>query len=118
MWCNCDFSAPLFGGSVDFIGGMFGGRRDAWGFGGKVEPAALELCIADELSVGFSAGAHKARADSGDADAFMAQLRVEAFGEAHQRELGGRVGKHVRDGQFAADGRDIDDAGAAVAGEW
>ena len=55
--------------------------------------------IADELGVIFAAGAHQAGADGGDADAFVAEFGVEAFGEADEGELGGGVGEQVRDGE-------------------
>ena len=64
----------------------------------------------------FAAGAHEAGADGGDADAFVAELGVEAFGEADEGELAGGVGQHVGHGEFAADGGDVDDGGAIAAG--
>ena len=82
-----------------------GGDGDAGGGGGEDEPAALGFDVADELGVVFAAGAHEAGADGGDADAFVAQLGVQAFGEADEGELGGGVGQHVRHGDLAADAR-------------
>jgi len=107
----------LLGGGVDFVGGVFSGGGDAWSVGGEVEPAAFELDVADELGVGFAAGAHESGADGGDADSFVAEFGVEAFGEADEGELGGGVRQHVWDSQLAAYGGDIDDAGATGAGD-
>ncbi len=67
--------------------------------------------------MGFSSGSHEAGADGGDADSFVAELGVEAFGEADEGELGGGVGEHVGDGDLASDAGDVDDGGAAAAGE-
>jgi len=102
----------------DAVGCVLGRDGDAGGVGGEVEPAAFELYVTGEVGVVFSSGAHEAGADGGDADAFVAELGVEAFGEADEGELGGGVGKHVGDGDLAADARDVDDGGAAVAREW
>ena len=79
----------------------------------KLNQLLLGFDVADELGVVFAAGAHEAGADGGDADAFVAELGVEAFGEADEGELGGGVGEHVGDGDLAADGGDVDDGGAA-----
>ena len=102
MWGDGDFGALVDYGAVDAVGGVGGGGGEAGSFGGEVEPAAFELYVTDELGVIFSAGAHEAGADGGDADAFVAELGVESFGEADERELRGGVGKHVRHGQFAS----------------
>ena len=107
----------MLGGGVDFVRGVFGGCSYAGGSSGEVEPAAFELDVSDELGVGFAAGAHEAGADGGDADSFVAEFGVEAFGEADESELGSRVRQHVRDGQLAANGGDVHYAGAAAAGE-
>ena len=101
----------------DAVGGVAGGDGEAGGFGGNGEPATLELYVADDVDVVFAAGAHEAGADGGDADAFVAELGVEAFGEADECELGGGVGEHVGDGDLAADAGDVDDGRAAVAGQ-
>ena len=85
-------------------------------FGGEVEPALLFFGLAGEVGVGFAAGAHEAGADGGDADAFVAEFGVEAFGEADEGEFAGDVGEHVGHGEFAADAGDVDDGGVAVAG--
>jgi len=64
--------------------------------------------------VDFAAGAHEAGADGGDADTFVAEFGVEAFGEADEGELAGDVWEHVRHGELAADAGDVDDGGVAV----
>ena len=66
--------------------------------------------------MGFAAGAHEAGADGGDADAFVAEFGVEAFGEADEGELAGDVGEHVGHGELAAYAGDVDDGGVAVDG--
>ena len=68
-----------------------------------------------KLGVGFAAGAHEAGADGGDADAFVAELGMEAFGEADESELAGDVGEQVGHGELAADAGDVDDGGVARA---
>ena len=62
----------------------------------------------------FATGAHEAGTDGGDADAFVAELGVEAFGEADEGEFTGHVREHVGHGEFAADAGDVDDGGVAV----
>src|ERR1700679_3166601 len=103
---------------MDAVSGVLGGDGYARGVGGEVEPAALEFYVADDVDVVFAAGAHEAGADGGDADAFVAELGVEAFGESDQGELRGGVGEQVGDGDLAADACDIDDGGSARSGEW
>ena len=66
--------------------------------------------------MGFASGAHEAGADGGNADAFVAELSVEAFGEADEGEFAGDVGEQVGHGDFAADTGDVDDGGVAVDG--
>ena len=61
----------------------------------------------------LAACSHQAWADRRNSDAAAAYFGVEAFGKADEGELGCRVGKHVRDGEFAADAGDVHDAGAA-----
>ena len=39
---------------------------------------------------------------------------MEALGVAGEGELGGGVGEHVGDGEFAADGGDVDDGSGAL----
>ena len=112
-----DFGAAAGYGVEDSVGGVAGGDGEARSFGGEGEPAALELYVAYDVDVVFAAGAHQAGADGGDADAFVAELGVEAFGEADQGEFCGGVGEHVGDGHLAADGSDVDDGGAAGSGE-
>ena len=116
LWSNRNLSAVVEHGGVDAVGGVLRGGGDDGCGGGEVEPAAFKFDVADELSVSLAAGAHQAGADGGDADSFVAEFGVEAFGESDQRELCGGVRQHVRHGQFAADGGDIDDAGASLAG--
>jgi hypothetical protein len=101
----------------DFIGSVVCGDGDARGGGGKHEPALFSGGVADELGVVFAAGTHEAGADGGDADSFVAELGVEAFGEADESELCGGVGEHVGDGDLAADAGDVSDGGAALSGE-
>ena len=101
----------------DSVGGVAGGDCEAGSFGGEGKPAALEFYVAYDVDVVFAAGAHEAGADGGDANAFVAELGVEAFGESYEGELCGGVGKHVGDGHLAADGSDVDDGGAAGSGE-
>ncbi len=74
------------------------------------------FALAGEFGVGFASGAHEAGADGGDADAFVAEFGVEAFGEADESEFAGDVGEHVGHGEFAADAGDVDDGCVFVAG--
>ena len=84
-----NFGAPLLDGRVDFVGCVVGCGGDNRRVGHEVEPAAFELDIADELGVGFAAGAHQPRTNGGDADAFVAKLGVQSLRKADQRELRG-----------------------------
>ncbi len=111
-----DLRAASGDGAVDAIGCVARGYGNAWSSGGEVEPAALGVRVAPEVGVGLPAGAHQARADGGDANAFVAKLGVQPFREADHGELGGGVGKHVGNGDLAADAGDVDDGGAAAAG--
>lgn len=76
----------------------------------------LFFCLAGVFGVGLAAGAHEARADGGDADAFVAELGVEAFGESYESEFAGDVREHVRHGELAADAGDVDDGCVLVSG--
>ena len=108
-----DLGAACGDGVVDAVGGVAdGGGYDGRG-GGEVEPARFLLLIADEGGMDVRAGTHEAGADGGDADAFVAELGVEALREADEGELAGDVGQKVRDGDLAADGGDVDDRGGA-----
>jgi len=107
-----DFGAAALDGSVDAVGGVADAGGEAWGFGAEVEPAGFLAGLAGEARVLLAAGAHEAGADGGDADAFVAKLGVESFGEAGESELGGDVREQVRDGDLAANGGDVDDAAA------
>ena len=82
-----DFGASGSNGGVDLVGGVTDRGGEDRGFGGEVEPALLFFCLAGEFGVGFAAGAHEPGADGGDADAFVAELGVESFGEAGERKL-------------------------------
>ncbi len=94
------------------------GGRDEGGVGAEVEPRVFLVALAGEVGMVLAAGTHEAGADGGDADAFVAELGVEAFGEAGEGELGGDVGEQVRDGDLAADGGDVDDSAmSGLAGE-
>jgi len=101
---------------IDAVSGVLGGDGYARGVGGEVEPAALEFYVADDVGVVFAAGAHEAGADGGDADAFVAEFGVEAFGEADESELAGDVREHVGHGELAADAGDVDDGCVTVDG--
>ena len=70
--------------------------------------------MAGELGLDAGAGAHEARADGGDADAFVAEFGVEALGEAGEGEFAGDVGQEVGDGDLSADRGDVDDGGFAA----
>ena len=84
--------------------------------GSEGEPALLFFCLAGVFGVGFAAGAHEARADGGDANAFVAEFGVEAFGEADEGELAGDVGEQMGHGELASDAGDVDDGRVAVDG--
>jgi hypothetical protein len=107
-----DLGAAALDGGVDAVGGVADAGGEAWSFGAEVEPAGLLAGLAGEVGMHLAAGAHEAWADGGDADAFVAELGVEALGEAGEGELGGDVGEQVRDRDLAADGGDVDDAAA------
>ena len=111
-----DLGAACGYGVVDFVGGVADGGGEDGRFGGEVEPALLFFCLAGEVGVDFAAGAHEAGADGGDADAFVAEFGVEAFGEADEGELAGDVGEQVGNGELAADAGDVDDGCVAVDG--
>ena len=83
-------------------------------FAPSVKPALLFVALAGEGSMLLAAGAHQARADGGDANAFEAQLGVQAFGEASERKFRGDVREQVRHGNLAADGGDVDDGAMAA----
>ena len=103
-------------GVVDLVGGVGDGGCEDRGSGGEFEPALFFDGAAGVAGVDFAAGAHEAGADGGDADAFVAEFGVEAFGEADEGELAGDIGEHVRHGELAADAGDVDDGGVAVDG--
>ena len=107
-----DLGAAVEDGVVDAVGGVLGGGGEDGGGGGEGEPAVLGGLVADEAGLDVGAGAHEAGADGGDADAFVAEFGVEAFGEADEGELAGDVGQQVGHGDLAADGGDVDDGGA------
>ena len=113
---NGDLGAACGDGVEDAAGGAFGGGGEDGSLGGEVEPELLFVDLADELGMGFATGAHEAGADGGDADAFVAELGVEAFGEADDGELAGDVREHVGHGELAADAGDVDDAGVGKLG--
>ena len=110
-----DLGAAGGGGVEDAIGGIFAGGGEAGCGGAEGEPLELFSGLSGEEGLTAGAGAHETGADGGDADVFLAELGVEAFGEAGEGELAGDVGEEVRDGDFAADGGDVDDGGAAAA---
>jgi len=117
LWSDGDLCAASGDGVEDAVGSALGGGGEDGGFGGDVEPGLFAGDLTGEFGVGFAAGAHEAGADGGDADAFVAELGVEAFGEAGEGELAGDVGEHVGHGELAADAGDVDDAGVGcVAG--
>jgi hypothetical protein len=111
-----DFGTPSGYRSVDFVGRVFCRGGDDRGAGSEGEPSLLFFCLARVLGVELTAGAHEARADGGDADAFVAKFGVEAFGEADEGEFAGDIGQEMGHGEFSADAGDVDDGGVAVAG--
>ncbi len=101
-------------GVEDGVGGVLGAGGDEGRGRSHREPLEFFLRLAGELGLDGGAGAHEAGADGGDADAFEAELGVEAFGEAGEGELAGDVGEQMGDGDFAANRGDVDDGCAAV----
>jgi hypothetical protein len=69
--------------------------------------------ISDEAGLDVAAGTHEAGADGGDADAFVAELGMEALGETYEGEFAGDVGEEMGRRDLAADGGDVDDGGAS-----
>ena len=88
-----DLGAAGRSGVEDAVGGVCGARGEAGRGGSHGEPAELLFGLPGELGLDAGAGAHEAGADGGDADAFVAELGVEAFGEAGEGELAGDVGQ-------------------------
>ena len=115
LWGDGDLGTAVGYGGVDFAGGAADGGGDDGGSCGEGEPALLLLDAAGELGVGFATGAHEAGADGGNADAFAAQLGVQALGEAYEGEFTGHIREHVGHGEFSADAGDVDDGGVAGA---
>src|SRR5215472_11341715 len=113
VWGDGDLGTAVANSRVDATSGVFDRGGEQRRAGNEVEPAALRVDVADVVGVVLAAGAHEAGADSGDVDVVPAKLGVQAFGEADEGELGGGVGQHVRHGDLAADGGDVDDGGAA-----
>jgi len=111
-----DLGAASGYGVVDAVGGVLDRGGDDRSCGGEGEPALLFFRLTGVLGVDFAAGAHEARADGGDTDAFVAEFGVEALGEADESELAGDVGEQVGHGELAADAGDVDDGGVAEAG--
>ncbi len=109
-----DLGAAGGGGVVDAVGGVLATGGESGCGGAEGEPLELFFGLSGEGGLDGGAGAHEAGADGGDADAFLAELGVEAFGEAGEGELAGDVGEEVGDGDLAADGGDVDDRGAAT----
>lgn len=98
----------------DLVGCTLDGGGDDGSPGGEGEPALFFFELAGVVGVDFAAGAHEAGADSGDADALVAEFGVEALGEADEGELAGDVGKKMRHGELAADAGDVDDCSGAT----
>ena len=109
-----DLGAADAGGVEDAVGCVLRGGGDDGSFSSGVEPAELLFGLAGELGLDGGAGAHQARADGGDADAFETELGVEAFGEAGESEFAGDVGEQMWDGDLASDGGDVDDRSASA----
>ena len=107
MWRDGDLRAALRYGGEYSVGGVLWRGRDAGSFGAQIEPVTLRVGVAGELSMVFASGAHEAWADCGYANALATQLSVQAFREAGQGKLCGRVGQHVGNCEFAANGRDV-----------
>ena len=95
-----NFGAASGYGVVDFAGGAADRGGEDGGSRGEGEPALFLLNAAGESGMGFAAGAHEAGTDCSDADAFAAQLGVQALGEADERELAGDIREHVGHGEL------------------
>lgn len=66
-------------GGPDAFCGMLHGGGNTGRCGTEVEPGFFFFNVADELGPDMGAGAHKARADRGDANAFGTEFGVKAF---------------------------------------
>ncbi len=69
--------------------------------------------IALKLGVDLRTRAHQSGRDGCDVDIVLGEFRPHGIGKAHERKLAGRIRRHVRHGNFPADGRNVHNATAA-----
>src|SRR5215471_1802066 len=60
------------------------------------------------------AGAHQSRTNRRDIDPVLGQLRSHSLGQTNQSKFAGSIGQQVRNGDFAADGCDVDNTAMAL----
>ena len=92
---------------------LAGGPLRADGAAGQViaegEPNELAGLVPLEECMEVGAGAEQARNNGGDGDAVALKLRMQPFRQPGCRELGGGIRQQMRERDFAADGRNVDD---------
>src|SRR5438105_13195500 len=74
------------------------------------KPSILFFILALEDSVARTAGAHQSGHDSGDANAVLRYLGVQAFRQSDERELARIVGKQMRRAYLPSHRSDVHDA--------